>query len=124
VLPACFAIILYGIASIHTAFLPIKNSYLISFVQACGIFCIFFKLDRALAHGPAIRFLAASSFAVYLVHGVIDHRSSRLCRPSGAQDQPSWRPPGSHGDLRRLRPPDAQETLAGRRLSSRRATAP
>ncbi len=94
VLPAYFAIILYGIVSIHTSFLPIKNSYLISLVHACGIFCIFFKLDRALAHGPAIRFLATSGFAVYLVHGVIGHRSSRLCGPSRAQDQPSWRPRG------------------------------
>jgi peptidoglycan/LPS O-acetylase OafA/YrhL len=70
-LAACFGVILYGIESIHTVFLPASNSYLISFAYACVLFVLFFHFNARLRSGPILRFLAASSFAVYLVHGVI-----------------------------------------------------
>ena len=68
---ACFSVIIYGIASIHTSCLPITNSYIVSFVDACFIFYILFQLNQRLKSGLAVRFLAATSFTVYLVHGVI-----------------------------------------------------
>jgi peptidoglycan/LPS O-acetylase OafA/YrhL len=70
-LAGCFAIILYGIRSIHTSFLPVTNSYLINFVYACLVFYVFYRLNQRLKSVAVVRFLAASSFAVYLVHGVI-----------------------------------------------------
>jgi peptidoglycan/LPS O-acetylase OafA/YrhL len=68
---SCFAVLLYGLMSIHTAFLPVDNSYLINFVYACLIFCVFHQLNDRLRSGRAVRLLAASSFSVYLVHGTI-----------------------------------------------------
>jgi peptidoglycan/LPS O-acetylase OafA/YrhL len=44
---------------------------LINFIYACGIFYMFWKLNPRLYRGRTIRFLAASSFAVYLTHGVL-----------------------------------------------------
>jgi peptidoglycan/LPS O-acetylase OafA/YrhL len=70
-LAACFGVILYGIETIHQSFLPASNSYLISFAYACMVFVLFFHFNPRLRSGPVLRFLAASSFAVYLVHGVI-----------------------------------------------------
>jgi peptidoglycan/LPS O-acetylase OafA/YrhL len=70
-LAACFGAILYGIETIHQSFLAANNSYLISFIYACIVFVLFFNFNGRLRNGPVLRFLAASSFAVYLVHGVI-----------------------------------------------------
>ncbi|WP_158805825.1 acyltransferase [Acidisoma sp. L85] len=56
----------------HPPILPArKHSYLISFAYACMVFVLFFHFNPRLRSGPVLRFLAASSFAVYLVHGVI-----------------------------------------------------
>lgn len=70
-LVGCLATVLYGITSIHTAFLPVTNSYLINFIYSCVIFCVLFSLNRQLPPLPVVRFLADTSFAVYLVHGVL-----------------------------------------------------
>jgi peptidoglycan/LPS O-acetylase OafA/YrhL len=71
IISGCFGILLYGISKINPQFLPTKNSYLINFVYACGIFYAFWKLNTRLQRGSLIRFLAGSSFAVYLTHGVL-----------------------------------------------------
>ncbi len=71
IIVGCFGILLYGISAISPEFLPTNNSYLINFVYACGIFYAFWKLNSRLHRGRTIRFLAASSFTVYLTHGVL-----------------------------------------------------
>jgi peptidoglycan/LPS O-acetylase OafA/YrhL len=71
IVAGCLGILLYGISEISPEFLPTDNSYLINFIYACGIFYMFWKLNPRLYRGRTIRFLAASSFAVYLTHGVL-----------------------------------------------------
>ena len=76
----CFGILLYGLSKINPQFLPTDNSYLINFIYACGIFYVFWKLNPRLHRGRVIRFLAASSFAVYLTHGVLGFAAFSLLR--------------------------------------------
>jgi peptidoglycan/LPS O-acetylase OafA/YrhL len=78
---ACFAILFYGISQINPQFLPTNNSYLINFIYSCSIFCVFWKLNARLHRGRLIRFLADSSFAVYLSHGVLGYAAFSLLYP-------------------------------------------
>lgn len=70
-LVGCYAAILFSLFSIHTEFLPATNSYLISFVYACAIFCVLHRSSRLLPSLAVIRFLSATSFSVYIAHSVL-----------------------------------------------------
>ncbi len=69
-LTACYANLIIGLKTIHTLFLPIDNSYLISFFYACAIFLTLLTSRDRIASTRAVKYLAGISFEVYLVHGV------------------------------------------------------
>jgi peptidoglycan/LPS O-acetylase OafA/YrhL len=81
IVAGCFVILLYGISKISPEFLPTDNSYLINFIYACGIFYMVWKLNPRLHRGRTIRFLASSSFAVYLTHGVLGFAAFSFLHP-------------------------------------------
>ena len=69
---ACiYMTILYGLKTIHTDFLPLSNSYLTSYIFAILVFVMFFTFNHAQHTGKFLRFLADTSYSVYLFHGII-----------------------------------------------------
>ncbi len=66
-LAANYAIFVMGLNRIHTDFLPIQNSYLISAAYALGIFVL--CLNRA-APRP-LKFVGDISYSLYLLHGTL-----------------------------------------------------
>jgi peptidoglycan/LPS O-acetylase OafA/YrhL len=66
---AAFAVVQYGIREIHTNFLPLNNSYLLSFIVAVGVFVIAMLVN--LRPSRAILFSAQISYSLYLVHGPV-----------------------------------------------------
>lgn len=61
------AVFVLGLRTIHTAFLPIGNSYLVSAVYALAIFML--CLDRRAP--PVLKFVGDISYSLYLLHGVV-----------------------------------------------------
>ena len=61
-----YGVFLYGLETIHTSFLPIGNSYLVSAVYALGIIllCLHLQPPRAL------KFVGDISYSLYLTHGL------------------------------------------------------
>lgn len=61
------AVFMLGLRSIHTAFLPIDNSYLVSVVYAVAIFlpCLNRRAPRGL------KFVGDISYSLYLLHGTV-----------------------------------------------------
>ena len=70
-LVSCYAVILFGLTSIHTDFLPATNSYLISFVYACMMFWLLRKHSGRLPQLRLVSFLSATSFSVYIAHSIL-----------------------------------------------------
>ena len=67
IVSANFAVFLLGLHRIHTAFLPIDNSYLLSVAYAITLFVL--CIDRG---GPRpLRFVGDISYSLYLIHGSI-----------------------------------------------------
>lgn len=66
---AAFATIQYGIREVHVSFLPLGNSYLLSFVFALGLFVIAMLINIKPAR--PILFSAQVSYSLYLVHGPV-----------------------------------------------------
>lgn len=56
-----------GLQSIHTAFLPLNNSYLLSLVYALGIFTMCINMDAP----KALRWVGDISYSLYLLHGTL-----------------------------------------------------
>jgi membrane-bound acyltransferase YfiQ involved in biofilm formation len=81
--PVVDAYVLSPLGTTHPSFLPASNSCLISLAYACMLFVLFFHFNRRLRSCPALRFLAASSSAVYLVHGVIERVAFDAVLPLG-----------------------------------------
>ena len=59
----------YGLREIHFSFLPLENSYLISFVYAIFLFLVGMLTNRR--PGGPILFCAKISYSIYLVHGPV-----------------------------------------------------
>jgi peptidoglycan/LPS O-acetylase OafA/YrhL len=68
---AAFAVITFGISTIHVQFRPVENSYVINFLYACAIFSAFFLAEARLRVHRSVAFLSTTSYAVYLTHGVV-----------------------------------------------------
>ncbi|MDQ0573021.1 exopolysaccharide production protein ExoZ [Variovorax paradoxus] len=77
-----FAVAQYGIREIHTDFLPLNNSYLLSFVVAMGVFVIAMLVN--LRPSRAILFSAQISYSLYLVHGPVGFAALGLSMRWGA----------------------------------------
>jgi peptidoglycan/LPS O-acetylase OafA/YrhL len=63
----CFGAIVFGILRIHTQFLPMDNSYLVSFAYALLLFVIALSLD--IRPGAVFRAIAEKSYGIYLLEG-------------------------------------------------------
>lgn len=70
-LALAYAALLFGLHSIHVQFLPIENSYLVSFVFALAVFLLGWALNDRLRPGRVTRMLADTSYSVYLFHGIV-----------------------------------------------------
>lgn len=70
-LALAYAALLFGLRSIHVKFLPIDNSYLVSFVFALAVFLFGWALNDRLRPGRVTRLLADTSYSVYLFHGIV-----------------------------------------------------
>jgi peptidoglycan/LPS O-acetylase OafA/YrhL len=68
-LAAAFGVFLWGVKLIQPSYLPISNSYLISVIYAVALFLVAMRLR--LPQRRAIRFLADTSYSVYLLHGLV-----------------------------------------------------
>ncbi|HLZ75436.1 acyltransferase [Phenylobacterium sp.] len=68
-LTAAFAVFLWGVRLIQPSYLPATNSYLISVAYAVLLFLAVMRLR--LPQRRAIRFLADTSYSVYLLHGLV-----------------------------------------------------
>jgi peptidoglycan/LPS O-acetylase OafA/YrhL len=66
---AAFAVLQFGLREIHVVFLPVDNSYLISFAYAYAIFVITLLINPV-AHWT-LRFFSEISYSLYLVHGTV-----------------------------------------------------
>ena len=64
---ANYAVFVLGLRSIHTVFLPIENSYLVSAAYALGLFML--ALDRPAPR--ALKFVGDISYSLYLLHGTL-----------------------------------------------------
>lgn len=60
-----------GLRHIHVQFLPLDNSYLVSFLFALVVFLLAWAVNDRLRPGPVIRALADTSYSVYLFHGIV-----------------------------------------------------
>jgi len=63
----CLGAIVFGIQRIHTQFLPMDNSYLVSFAYALLLFVIALSLD--IRPGAVFRSIAEKSYGIYLLEG-------------------------------------------------------
>lgn len=63
--------LLFGIRSIHTEFLPIDNSYLVSFLVAIAIFLTAYGINSRLTPNRFIKLLSDTSYSLYLFHGLV-----------------------------------------------------
>jgi peptidoglycan/LPS O-acetylase OafA/YrhL len=70
-LSCVFATILFGLTQIHSAFIPLNNSYLISYVFAIVVFLLFYSFNQSQKVGKIISWLADTSYSVYLFHGIV-----------------------------------------------------
>lgn len=68
---AAYGVLLYGLRSIHTQFLPLTNSQLVGFAWALAMFLLFWRLDRGRPPRPWVQWLADTSYTVYLLHGIV-----------------------------------------------------
>ncbi len=68
-LTAAFAVFLWGVRLIQPSYLPVTNSYLISVAYAVLLFLAVMRLR--LPERRVIRFLADTSYSVYLLHGLV-----------------------------------------------------
>ncbi|GAB1388155.1 MAG: hypothetical protein AMXMBFR78_24380 [Rubrivivax sp.] len=66
-----YAVLLMGLRAIHSAFLPLENSYLTSFAWALAVFLMAWHLGDRLRPGRAVQWLATTSYSVYLLHGIV-----------------------------------------------------
>lgn len=66
-----YAALLMGLRSIHTAFLPLDNSYLVSFAWALAVFLLAWQLGGQLRPRRSVQLLSATSYSVYLLHGIV-----------------------------------------------------
>jgi len=64
---ANYGVFVYGLRTIHTVFLPLDNSYLVSAMYALGLFmlCLERRAPRVL------KFVGDISYSLYLLHGVL-----------------------------------------------------
>ncbi|MBI5156194.1 acyltransferase [Candidatus Peregrinibacteria bacterium] len=69
-LAGAFAILLFGLTTIHTQFLPLNHSYLLSFGYACFLFLVLLSL-RPKRLPAWIAYLADVSYPLYLLHGTV-----------------------------------------------------
>lgn len=68
-LAAAFGVFLLGLRAINPQFLPVTNSYLVSVAYALGLFVIL--LRARLPAWRSVRFLADTSYSLYLMHGLV-----------------------------------------------------
>lgn len=68
---AAYACVQLGIRTIHEGFLPLANSYLLSFAYAYLAFCIALQLRARLVLPRWIEKIADMSYSIYLLHGVV-----------------------------------------------------
>lgn len=68
---AVYAVMLQGLREVHTAFLPLDNSYLITFAWSLCTFLLAWRLEERLRPGRATRLLADTSYSLYLLHGIV-----------------------------------------------------
>lgn len=66
-----YATLLLGLRSIHVQFLPLDNSYLVSFTLALVVFLFAWSVNDRLRPGRLVRLLADTSYSVYLFHGIV-----------------------------------------------------
>lgn len=68
---AVYAVMLQGLREVHTVFLPLDNSYLITFAWSLCTFLLAWRLEERLRPGRATRLLADTSYSLYLLHGIV-----------------------------------------------------
>jgi peptidoglycan/LPS O-acetylase OafA/YrhL len=68
---AGYIVTIYGIRSIHTAYLPASNSYMVSFSYAFAAFVIGLLLEGFIRVPRFLRFTAEISYSLYLFHGIV-----------------------------------------------------
>jgi len=68
-LALCYTTYMFGLNTIHSGFLPVGNSYLITVVYCVGLFVAF--MHTPLRKSRLVSFLANTSYSVYLLHGTI-----------------------------------------------------
>jgi len=68
---AAYAALLFGLHRIHTDFLPLDRSQLIGFAWALALFLLFWRLDRPTPPRRWVKWLADTSYSVYLLHGIV-----------------------------------------------------
>ncbi|HEY3697261.1 acyltransferase [Phenylobacterium sp.] len=66
---AAYGVFQWGVRSIHTGFLPVANSYLISVTYALLLFIALANV--ALPERRLVRLLSDTSYSVYLLHGIV-----------------------------------------------------
>jgi peptidoglycan/LPS O-acetylase OafA/YrhL len=79
-LAAAFGVFLFGLRAINTQFLPVTNSYLISVIYALGLFVILMRAKMPAWRG--VRFLADTSYSLYLMHGLVGWWVIKVMAPS------------------------------------------
>ena len=68
---ATYAVTVYGIRTIHTAYLPADNSYMVSFAYAFFIFVLGLLFEGMIRIPRFISFTSNISYSLYLFHGVV-----------------------------------------------------
>lgn len=68
---ATYVVTVYGIRTIHTAYLPADNSYMVSFAYAFFVFVVGLMLEAAIRIPRFISFSSDVSYSLYLFHGVV-----------------------------------------------------
>lgn len=70
-LATTYAVLLYGLRTIHVQFLPPENSYLTSFVAALAVFLFAWQVNDQLKPGRIMRWLSETSYSIYLFHALV-----------------------------------------------------
>ena len=68
---ATYAVTIYGIQTIHTNYLPVDNSYMISFIYALFVFLISLFLEDSIRLPRVVSFTSDISYSLYLYHGIV-----------------------------------------------------
>jgi peptidoglycan/LPS O-acetylase OafA/YrhL len=68
-----YGVLLYGLQNIHTAFLPIENSYLVSFFVAITFFLLAHSINEKIRPNRWITLFSETSYSLYLFHGIVGY---------------------------------------------------